>query len=1114
MRNLLLFVTCAWILFPHEASAQQEHLLTQTYTTADGLPSNRVQSIHQDSLGYLWVGTAAGLVVAHGDRFHHPSDFLIWGGSLAMSVNAISPGRSRRDIWIAGSHSGATALLFRDAPPRRVGLTEYIVMPEAGVERSKTVEFLSVLESRRREVLYGSRFHGLWIKSSVVKREDNYEFRIVPLRRLLEGTTVTALAEGSDGRVWIGTPSGLLQYIDTTIAAIPSNMHPLNRAHITALHIDRSGVLWVGTKGQGFFRYDGSTLASYGRLTSPHFDDIISITSTPSGSVWLGTRSRGLLRFMDDALDQFVGPHQLVSDSVLCVFADREHVVWVGTPKGLVKILPYQYHHFTALDGLPGDGFNCGMKSRSGAIWFGGNGTLVQFEGLRFKLWRASGDLARERFLWMEEDSSGAVWIGTPNGIARFRNGVFNWFRDPSGTGLDILGMVEAPRGGWYLLTGRSLKHFHRGVFRSIAEGRPPHVFTSMSLGHRGSIWVTSPRALKVFDVDSVIRERTIDALRFPEEVHVLRDGSVEVFDNEAGFVQVEPELIGRSSLWSQKYLRWGFGAGLRTQDGKRFLISRDWVYRQDGLETEPMPLLRIQGHLGLTPILRRGNGNHVLLDDRGFQEFHKEHESLARNLIYNELFLPELMKDFSLRSDRFGMPVQLRVRRLILEDDHGALWVGSGGGVQVLRSIMLAETTHVVLTKVESMNETFLPGLYSQRRAISLGTNVPLLGEKGDLHGFGDPDHIILPSFNNDLKFSFHLLSHRRNEGVAYQIQLEGFDTTWSPLREEESARFANLPQGTYRFRVRALGPNGSFSPERTMQISVLIPFWKATWFWMLGLITVVYVSARAYTSRIRQLREENTRVTKQAIQQSELRMARMLQLGMLPERCPQVPGFEIAARSLPASDVGGDFYDFLDDGKQRIGIAVGDVSGHGITGAMVVGMARTSLRFASGEGAAPSRILTVANERLRQDISKHIFVAMFYGVLDARKKQLRYICAGQPTPILIRNGSAEFIPQSKGDRFPLGILSGVRYREVSLNILPGDTIVFYTDGIVEAMDPRKEEFGFDRLKELLVHSSALPAEQLIDSILDAHRGHVRGEEQHDDITLVVLQYRKEVQR
>lgn len=1119
MKRISVPLLLAWLV-PASVLPQSEQLVTRTFTTLHGLPLKRVQAIHQDSSGNLWVGTAGGLRILYNGRFYGPDDFIMWGEKFNVSINAIVAGRSRRDLFVAGSHNGATAYLYRSLSPLREGLSEFAVLPDISDQGPVTIEFLSALETSRGEALFGSRNRGLWIRNSSIDRADNFSFRGQSVRRLLAGTTVTSLAETPSGEVWIGTTRGLFRLVDTTLTAASSLLAPLGKTPITTLHVDQRGTLWVGTLSGGVMRYDGRTKVLYNRTSGLPENHITSITSSANGDVWFGTASRGIARLRSGVVTHFNMRHSLPSDSILCLSVDRELVLWVGTPEGLTKILPITYHHYTASQGLPPEGFTCGLKSKRGMLWFGGYGTLVRFEGRKPTIWRASGILEGERFEFLLEDSTGALWIATAQGVVRFDHGMFTLHRDSAFFRFAIADMKLAPEGGVYLLTAQAIKLLRDGKFYSIANTEPGEYFRFMAVGREKRLWVLSPDAITLFTLDSVVTRMKLEGGRFTGSLALNSDGLIEVFEHERGFVSGRTSLTGVSTGTPSRGYPPNFITGFRARDGGRYLIDADGVLRQ---HQAPDPRVErvIRMAMGLDQqILERMDGNHLLMNEEGFILFHPDSGTVSLQPLYDELFLPELMKELGLPgTHRLELAASVGRRSLMLEDDHGSLWVGSAGGIQVLSSqVPEGWSPRVIITEIRVGEERFLSGRYSQPAGGLPTVNDPIRwwmprrrSATGELQGFTTRDHLVLPSMSNDLEFRFHLPTHRKEMGVLYQYRLEGVDTAWSGLGIEETALFHNVPQGTYRFRVRAVGPEGRFSLEQEVRVSVLVPFWKTMWFWSLSLITMVYLAGRWYAVRMQTLREEHTRVTRQAIQESELKMARTLQLGMLPDHCPEIPGFVFAARSLPASDVGGDFYDFLPMGDDQIGIAVGDVSGHGITGAMIVGMARTSIRFASTGERAPARVLSIANERLRQDITRNIFIAMFYGILDPANRQLCYICAGQPTPILVRNGTARFIPHGQGDRFPLGILSGVRYSDERLTLLEDDTLFFYTDGIVEARNAANEEFGFDRLQEFLTLHATLQPDALIDSVLNELQRFSGTIEQHDDITIVVLQCRKE---
>jgi len=254
-----------------------------------------------------------------------------------------------------------------------------------------------------------------------------------------------------------------------------------------------------------------------------------------------------------------------------------------------------------------------------------------------------------------------------------------------------------------------------------------------------------------------------------------------------------------------------------------------------------------------------------------------------------------------------------------------------------------------------------------------------------------------------------------------------------------------------------------------------------------------------------------QNARMVEEVIEkermEEELSIAHDLQVSMLPAECPQVTGFEVAAYSLPAREVGGDFYDFIEMGGDRLGMVIGDVTGKSVSGALVMAASRSVFRMLSEEDLTVAESMMRANRRLKKDLTSGMFVALLYAVFDQRGRRIAICSAGQTQPIRrsVAAGSAELI-QTQGDTFPLGILDEAEYEETVLALSPGEVVVLYTDGIVEAMNPASELFGFDRLLETVSVAAGETAEALLKEILARVNAFAAGAPAHDDITLIVV--------
>jgi sigma-B regulation protein RsbU (phosphoserine phosphatase) len=239
----------------------------------------------------------------------------------------------------------------------------------------------------------------------------------------------------------------------------------------------------------------------------------------------------------------------------------------------------------------------------------------------------------------------------------------------------------------------------------------------------------------------------------------------------------------------------------------------------------------------------------------------------------------------------------------------------------------------------------------------------------------------------------------------------------------------------------------------------------------------------------------------------EDDLSVARDLQASMLPADCPEIEGYKIAARSTPAREVGGDFFDFINIGENKLGLVVADVTGKSVSGALVMSLSRSVFRMVSGNELSVGEIMIRANRQIKKDIKSGMFVALLYAVLDTQDRTLEMCSAGQTQPIhLLAETGEALLVETIGDTFPLGILESADYQGTRVQLSPGDKIVFYTDGIVEAMNKKEEMYGFERLLDVVQASHAMDADSLLTEIIGKVDTFAAGAEQHDDITVIVL--------
>jgi len=241
-----------------------------------------------------------------------------------------------------------------------------------------------------------------------------------------------------------------------------------------------------------------------------------------------------------------------------------------------------------------------------------------------------------------------------------------------------------------------------------------------------------------------------------------------------------------------------------------------------------------------------------------------------------------------------------------------------------------------------------------------------------------------------------------------------------------------------------------------------------------------------------------------------TDLDTAREIQRQLLPTGAREIPGLDLAAAYVPARELGGDFYDFLPYGEGRLAIALGDVSGKGTAAALYGSLAIGTIReIVIDSNCDPACMLALLNQRLHNARLDSRFIAMLFGVYDAASRRLHLSNAGSPYPLLLRDGHVVSV---RLEGVPLGLLPGTQYDESVLDLMPGDVVVFASDGILESENASEEEFGLQRLSAVL--SAIAPqdsARAIAERILAETDDHGAGTAAHDDRTLVVLRVTEE---
>ena len=323
---------------------------------------------------------------------------------------------------------------------------------------------------------------------------------------------------------------------------------------------------------------------------------------------------------------------------------------------------------------------------------------------------------------------------------------------------------------------------------------------------------------------------------------------------------------------------------------------------------------------------------------------------------------------------------------------------------------------------------------------------------------------------------------------------------------------RYTGLKAGNYSFLVTAFRKDWPYTHTPAMvDFSITPPIWTR---WRTYLPTLIFMTVvltligrlvvnRRHTVQLRNEVREREEAEIQRIR-AELSEAQNIQMGLLPTESPDTKGFDVAGMSVPATQVGGDFYDYLTVANGQTAIAVADAAGKGLRGAMNAVLTNGMLYEVSRFKSEADIILTDLNSGLAPRMYGPSFIALNLAVLDEDKKRVDYANGGQPYPILKRG--AEIIEIENSD-LPLGSMKKVEYESVTFDLNEGDILIFHSDGLIEALNTDEEMYGTERLKESVSKiPDSFTASEVIQSLVEDVRNFVGEAEQYDDMTIVVI--------
>ena len=349
----------------------------------------------------------------------------------------------------------------------------------------------------------------------------------------------------------------------------------------------------------------------------------------------------------------------------------------------------------------------------------------------------------------------------------------------------------------------------------------------------------------------------------------------------------------------------------------------------------------------------------------------------------------------------------------------------------------------------------------------------------------------------------SHHLIAGKEGPVLEYVLKLltaannkAGYHKVTNEEGEKQHIFFHPIGGKTDWVLISVLDDNEVFGRLRKVRLMLFL----VTGIGLLVLGFIVFRTSRNL-DHLRKAKAEKNRID------SELRVASNIQMSMIPKHFPDIPGIDLYASIKPAKEVGGDLYDFfLKDDK--LFFCIGDVSGKGVPASLLMMVVTSQFRTVSRYLSQPDQIMMAINDHIAEGNDTHMFVTMFIGSLDLKTGHLAYCCGAHNPPLLI-GSTVEPLPVAR--KLPVGAIKGIKYVLQETQIVQGNTLFLYTDGLTEAMNAKNKMFGVERMKGIAQHQLSVgenSSKAIIDGLTEAVEAFVADAEQSDDLTMMAIKF------
>ena len=1050
MSRVILFFMVSFVLSASEFVAQSR-IIFNHLTIEDGLSQSSVTCIFQDKKGFMWFGTQDGLNRYDGYNIkifkNNPGDSTSLNDNFIFSIYEDQSGT----LYIE-TQSGT----FHKYNPRLESF-QVVIKDSLNLDQAKVSSVGALLQESSGIRWTGGLSKGTGLERLDTKTGQSTIFNHDPSDPLsLSDDKVYSVYRDRSGNLWVGTFSGLDKLDEQTGKFFhyrnnPNDLNSLADNWVWPIYEDSRGYLLIGTVRNGLSMFDPNSNTFYNYKNDPNdptsLNDnfVFSIYEDHSGVIWLGTNLAGVNYFhpstqsFENYQHDPANKNSLSDDVVLSMLVDKKGIYWIGTRNGGLNKLDFHKKKFTYYNHNP---------SNVNSIISNSVQSLL-------------------------EDISGNIWIGTYSSGLDMLNpitGIFtHYINNPSDSSSlsdnRIYCLVEDKSGNiWIGTYGGGLNKFNRATGKFLRYQFKEDDTTSISSNATWSLAFDDVGNLWVGTFGGGVNVLNVDNQTFAYFKNRPNDSTSLADDN---IIRVSKDRKG--NMW------FGTTKGLsRYSNENKIFINYD---EKDGLANN-----FVYG------IEEDDKGNLWLSTNNGLSKFNPENETF-KNYYYED----------GLQGNEFNQNAYAR------DPATGRLLFGGPNGFNIFHPDSLKDNLYsppIILTRYLRFNTDDEEGK-------------PII-EKG----ISERDSILLTYKDNIVTLEFAALNYYNSNENQYRYKLEGFNKNWIQLGNEHTVTFTNLSPGDYTLRVIGSNNDGVWNEEGTsLFIEVTPPWWRTNIAYAIYVVTflgLLYgvrrfeINRREQKTKLREneLQLKATEAEKRAIQiendrkTKELEEARALQLSMLPKELPKLPNLQIAAFMRTATEVGGDYYDFIVLENGALNIAFGDATGHGLQAGTMVTLMKGF--FTSDSSKLGLKEFMSHCTRVIKDI-KLGRILMSFSYLKIENNKIQITSAGMP-PIYYHNKETNQTEEIIIQGMPLGAMRNASYSVIEKELKSGDTILLLTDGLPEQMNPNEEMFDYSRVKKSFNEAISNKPDEIINKLVTEGDDWMSGRVQDDDITFVVI--------